>query len=318
MLSASLSTPIAEEIVEFGLDTAYLYIPASTKLVSSLGTPASNTGGGGGQQQPLLPSLAKNMEVEIMTSLHIGRREADKVYSEWLEYCFPTFLMTYTSFMAYWSEYIPNHDISAIGQSMFRAFAYIGKPYLNFTEFLLGLACIEPNCTSNDVRHKFIFRYYDRNQDGSLSPDEFNELLSDLEAKIPLKKYQQTLAENGNNLTFPVFQLLIGKGILVGVETLCRAPISILERIYTNWDVRNENRRLANRKKKTDRVDQMGAKQSGFNAQSNTPAGAHEDLCLGCREKSYQFGAHCVRLDPNGRCTEPRQIIDCECVPCSR
>ena len=32
--------------------------------------------------------------------------------------------------------------------------------------------------------------------------------------------------------------------------------------------------------------------------------------CLACRERSYEYGSHCVRFDPVGHCIEARNILE--------
>lgn len=276
-----------QEIFEFGLDLAYFHVPAN--------------------------GFFRSPEEEMLHGARIGLPQVEKLYSDFLEFCFPGFYMTYTAFHSYISEYMPElkqNDERCV--KLFHGFNFAFNGFLGFYEFLLGLAAIEPNCPHNEVssmsgretpnnngrslnlqtRLKFIFRFYDTDQDQVLSLEEATQLAADLRINVSVIQGRMT---DGSNFTFADFLDLVRRGKLPNMEKMHRSPFSVIAKICENFLARNERRISASK-----RTDTM------LN-QAHTNRG----LCLACRDKKYVFGTHVVRLDPSGRCVEPRHLPDC-------
>lgn len=88
-----------------------------------------------------LPAAAKSPEGELLHSA--GYKEADvlKLYAEFLQHCYPSEFMTAHSlktFLAKW-DFTTGSDATTLT----RIFAFNENKYLNFLEFLLGLAAID-------------------------------------------------------------------------------------------------------------------------------------------------------------------------------
>ena len=199
--------------------------------------------------------------------------------------------MTFASFTNYISEYwkIMESD-PEISVQLFQAFNFNKNGYLSFHEFLLGVVSLEPNCVQNEARLKFIFRYYDLDQDSTLNEQEFGKLLQDL--NLTMNEYRNLFPKG---ITWTGFNELINSGSLTNCSTLCRSQIPLIPKICESYLNRNENRITANKQ--------------NVSPSSNTKV---KGVCLACRDKKYEFGSHCVRLDPTGRCVEPRHILECK------
>lgn len=224
----------------------------------------------------------------------IEQEKLEMVYGDFLEFCFPAFYMTFTAFHKYFEKYMLEMKQSeeTILQ-LFNGFNSACNGYLSFHEFLLGLVLIEPDCPPNENRLKFIFRYYDVDQDQELNESEMAKLAIDLRlASINVLKEQM----NSKNLKYGDFIDLVEQEHLPNIELLCRSRSSIISKICENVVDRQKRRQAA-------------SKQTDANLQQ---ANSSRNLCLACQTKKFSFGTHCVRLDPNGRCTEPRRLPDCK------
>ena len=237
----------------------------------------------------------KSAEEEMMRANEIGHLETEKVYGDFLEHCFPSFFMTYASFFSYMNSLLPEFNFKnfeTIAVQMFHSMNFHRNGYISFYEFLLGLVSMEPKTPNNRARLKLIFRYYDIDQDNILNSAEINQMLAEINIDPNIVRNQ--LEAYNNCLNFSNFQVLIQKGDLFNCDLLCRFPFSVVTRICQNFTKRREQRLLATKRAVIK-----------LNKQTN-----NVDLCLGCREKKYQFGTHLVKLDSNGRCVEPRQLPD--------
>lgn len=256
-----------QEIFEYGLDQAYFYVPKKLQT--------------------------KVPEEKMLQSLNVGIKQVEKIYSDYLEHCFPSIFMTFTSFISYMSEYIKLRD--AVFAQLFSAFNFNRNGYLGFHEFLLGIISIEPGTVNNEARLKLVYRYYDTTGSKLVKEAEFSNMLADLNLNIANYRH---LFEKSESLSLEAFVQLAISGTLRGTEALCRSPTPIVEQICKNFSRRSETRISA-------------CQQSAPKDPKPDPKDGGKGVCLGCRDKRYDFGSHCVRLDPNGRCVEPRHILEC-------
>lgn len=267
LFSQSIPDLKQQEIYEFGLEQAYIYVSPN--------------------------GVRQNEENKLLLSTGVGQAEVEKVYQDFLEFCFPAFYMTFTAFHKYICMYLPLKDDEETSLRLFSSFNFAFNGYLSFHEFLLGLVVMEPKCLHNEFRLKFIFRYYDEDQDQELNELEMTKLAKNLELNdISLFREQM----DSPNLQYSTFLKLEQQRQILNTEYLFRVSIAVIPRICKNVQNRQERRLVA-----TKRTD-TNLQQTNIN----------QNLCLACRTKKFLFGTHCVRLDPSGRCIEPRRLSDCK------
>lgn len=116
-------------------------------------------------------------------------------------------------------------------------------------DILSALACLEPSIMHGDVsgemRCRFIFRIYDRDDDGFLNRSELSALIHDIEQQRSpnnLTALKQAIADayktfnlhETAKLTLKAFLTAVGTLQFRGTSVLFRAPSSV----FQNMDVR--------------------------------------------------------------------------------
>ena len=180
----------------------------------------------------------RNLEEELLRSLHITEKDVERLYQDFMEHCFPYMYMSMDSFKYYMAKYECERDEGRLVK-LFSAFNLSGTSFLTFHELLLGLACIEPSSQHGEFRVKFIFRYYDIDKSNTLSTDELRIMLFDM--GTPLDQLDAKLVEtinivnggNNNSGTATVNQLILAIGThkFRGTSVLCRSNKSIFNQI---------------------------------------------------------------------------------------
>ena len=112
---AMKSSVTNREIVEFSLDDAMMYVP---------------------HEPP------RNKEEEMLKSAIFTEKDINKLYSDFIQHCFPSHFMSYPSFVDYMSKIGWNSTDIRL-HSIFRAFNYRSTGFLSFHELLLGLGAID-------------------------------------------------------------------------------------------------------------------------------------------------------------------------------
>lgn len=214
--------PIQQEIAEYSLDEAFLYVPRDPP---------------------------RNLEESMLKSIHITEKDVERLYADFLDHCFPSFYMASESFRCYMAKY-GFEKADARMTNLFRSFNYHKNGYLSFHELLIGLATIEPGTIHGESRVRFIFRYYDADSSGSLSEEEFRALTFDLlcstggvkPGAISQAMLQQKTVEGmktigtrpvggSEQVTMADFNLAIGSRKFRGTSNLCRAKKPIFNQI---------------------------------------------------------------------------------------
>lgn len=146
----------------------------------------------------------RTYQEEMLKSCHFERGDILRLYSDYVQHCYPSQNMNFVSFRDYMIKlgYEPStksnndskenlssnsggstgmnqHDMRAL----YRAFKFNRMPYVTFHELLLGLAAMDRSTAhgghSGELRCSYIFRYYDFNSDGQLSSDELKVMAQD-------------------------------------------------------------------------------------------------------------------------------------------
>ena len=171
----------------------------------------------------------KSAEELLIKGTGIGESEVEKLYDDYIEHCFPSLSMSFDSFKGYLTKYLEDYDRNdARFPLLFNAFNYDKNNCLNFHEFLLGLASIEPKAPNEEARIKFIFRYYDVDGDGKLTQTEFKKLVKDIsicsdDSKTETKVKQMFEQMRANeSIDLEAFYKAIANKIIRGTEVLNR------------------------------------------------------------------------------------------------
>ena len=104
-----------QHIEEYSLDQAFFYVPRDPP---------------------------RNLEEELLRSTDYTEKDVERIYTDFVEHCFPAFYMTLTSFTDYMTKYGFERKEKRI-KRFFSAFNFSNSGYLSFSEFLIGMTSIE-------------------------------------------------------------------------------------------------------------------------------------------------------------------------------
>lgn len=178
--------------------------------------------------QPRTPP--RTYQEEMLKSCHFERGDILRLYSDYVQHCFPSQNMNYVSFCDYLAKlgYDSADNGSGLGASsgsggssagrsgrsssaanhaklnvhdlraLYRAFKFNrNMPYVTFHELLLGLAAMDRSTAhgghSGELRASYIFRYYDSNHDGYLGANELRQMAMDRLRVAQLKQVHNAL-----------------------------------------------------------------------------------------------------------------------------
>ena len=220
----------------------------------------------------------KNIEEAALKSLNLTEVDIERIYYDFVKHCFPAFGMTLTSFNEYFNKIgIPlNKDIR-----LFNAFNYNRNGWLTFHEFLMGIACYEPEGMHDENRVKFIFRYYDTDKDGYLTVDELIQMTMDINPNDDnqeiLAKTKETVIRFGtdNRIPFQKFSQAIGQKKYRGTSSLVRSKQTIFNRISSRQADRAKN-------------------QYEFRASVKK---RYKGICPSCRRKKYKLATNIMTVE---------------------
>ncbi|KAJ6217501.1 hypothetical protein RDWZM_008658 [Blomia tropicalis] len=231
----------------------------------------------------------RNLEEDMLKSLHITEKVVERLYAEFLEHCFPSMNLTYNSFKVYMSNHqFENNESRQLG--LFRAFNYNSNGYLTFHEFLMGLACMEPNVQHGEYRARFIFRYYDVDRSDSLSESELRRLIVDLcptsdAVEQRFKEAMETMCTDGRReVKLADFINALGTLRFRGTSVLCRSTKSIFAQISQLMALKS--------------MHQTGSSKQLLSTVLNKHN--NQGVCPTCVQKKYNLASHMMTFDING------------------
>lgn len=131
-------------------------------------------------------------EKELLLSAKFTFEEVQKLYNEFAIQCFPSQYMTYASFKIFMNKIGWVNEEEILYKMVFRSYtSAIEKPkifhYLTFDELIIGLAAMEEradhrgNCLL--LRLRYIFNFYDSDEDGRLNIEELTQMVADIKKK---------------------------------------------------------------------------------------------------------------------------------------
>lgn len=180
----------------------------------------------------------------LLQSAKFGKTEQELFFGEFIQRIHPSRYMNKTVFKGIMSSFrLPTTLIPGV----FRAFDANESGYLSFSNFILGLAAMEP-CTTHggppaEQRCRFIFRYYDNDSDGVLHTPEFRRLVVDIRTLKHLPITDEAVEEEVQNglkamavdrsdrLSLSKFLSGIGQLKFRGTSVLLRMPETSLKLI---------------------------------------------------------------------------------------
>lgn len=222
--------------------------------------------------------------VNFVTDSKFSEADAVKLYSDFVQHCFPSINMSFASFADYFAKVglVAFFDETSL-RAIFRAMKYKEpKGFLTFNEFLIGIIALDPASPNTAPRHSFIFRYYDTNSDGTIDATEIRQLCTDLQQAQPPEKWA-----NKSTISFTNFQAEVESKKLSGTTRLCRAKQSIMYMIHSSS------------------VYELIISRNG------RPFGKQQQpTCVKCRPKNYQLAMHSVRLTKSGTIDDPQGVLN--------
>ncbi|GAB6030244.1 hypothetical protein CHUAL_005921 [Chamberlinius hualienensis] len=254
--------------------------------------------------QNSLFQLAKYTEIELQ-----------KYFSVFIEKVLPTTVLNETTF---------RFVMESLGWSprlvppLFRAFNCVKSSYVNYSEFLSGLAVMERHMIHGEARCRFVFRFYDSDSDNLMTLADFRGLMNDVnelkQEEIENGTQEKTAEEiyiklfgvssTSEGLSIQKFLETIGSLKFRGTSTLLRLkkPFNHFLKL-SNFTDRNETPPAKRAKMSDGTLKNWEASTSTSGCESNN------------RSKSYKLATHTVKLKYSGQLLDIQAIWDLEGTP---
>ena len=203
---------------------------------------------------------------QLILSAKFSRTIQDLLYAIFFSYTFPSEYLSLAKFRLFIEKLDDANkslfDMSGKVRNLFHSFDLTQRGVLSFSEFLLGLAALEPNTqhggTPAEQRCRYIFRYYTYDPSGeetsvggqSMSFEQFKALIYDInlmkktpgldDASLDLEAMngfrQFGLAKTSDLLTLSDFLVGVGQLKFRGTSVLFRLNKSIVDLIELSDD----------------------------------------------------------------------------------
>ncbi|XP_045477329.1 serine/threonine-protein phosphatase PPQ-like [Harmonia axyridis] len=185
---------------------------------------------------------ASNAGESLVLTTPFTKQVQANLYREFLLGCFPSFYMGLQSFCKFFSNLGWTRGDQ---MDLFRAADVQGRFGLSFREFLYIAAAVEPNIESpsgnaGEMRSKFLFRFYDKDNDSLLKPDELKQIFLSIRKsmKHPIEQtaLQKDLTDFYRSLQVPettalstqVFVKAVHESKIKNTSMIFRSPIGII------------------------------------------------------------------------------------------
>lgn len=236
-------------------------------------------------------------------------RETERLFTDFLDHCFPSFYMPYDSFRHYFRR--NNFETSETRlKRLFNVFNRLANGFLSFPELAMGLICIERETPHVEFRIKFLFDYYDTKKRGALNEDDFTKMVRDMNmdkygkiqctdekitrtAREAFAKFRTKIVQERASVTYPAFLAGIGTHVFRGTSILVRSKRNVFACI---------SRRLAARAMKTKVV-------KGGLANMVTKKN-YLGSCQTCKTRQYKVVSHLSIITPDGYCSEQIEALE--------
>ncbi|CAF1265219.1 unnamed protein product [Adineta steineri] len=128
--------------------------------------------------------LIASPQEQLMGSAKFNTKLQERIFKEFYSYTFPSEYMSYQAFTEAMDNKLSTVEKTKM-QAYFRAFDAQQKSYLTYSDYLLGLAAMDPSTSHGgapaEQRCRYIFRFYNIKNNGNMSVEEFRELHADVQ-----------------------------------------------------------------------------------------------------------------------------------------
>ncbi|KPM06823.1 serine/threonine protein phosphatase-like protein 6 [Sarcoptes scabiei] len=269
----------------------------------------------------------------LMIESKFTENDVVKIYSDFVQHCFPAMHMPFCSFLEYFKlmdffhkhsdteqddllttdEIFKDETYNEFLWNLFRSFSLRKKPSLSFNEFLLGLAALDPKTPTVQLRCTYIFRCFDRDSDGFLNRNEFDRFKSDLQKKLALDSVPNDDQRKESNLSTQTKSMMASKTDEIDPN---KQEIGYVQFIKDALANRFQGLELLLRSEKPI-MKTIYAKHLYQNILNKTGRPFSTKLigtCPKCREnRSYSLAYHAIKLNLQGRINESKALVDSNC-----
>ncbi|CAF3339252.1 unnamed protein product [Rotaria sp. Silwood1] len=128
--------------------------------------------------------LIASPQEQLMGSAKFNTKLQERIFKEFYSFTFPSEYMSFQAFVEAMDNKLSTTEKTKI-QAYFRAFDAQQKSYLTYSDYLLGLAAMDPSTSHGgapaEQRCRYIFRFYNLKNNGNMSIEEFRELHTDVQ-----------------------------------------------------------------------------------------------------------------------------------------
>lgn len=252
--------------------------------------------------------IPRNIEESWLKSVKVTENDVERLYYEFLEHCYPSYYMTSDSFRQCLLRLgldLPDLNLDRL----FIAFNYMKNGFLCFHELLLGLVALEQDTPHDEVRIKFVFRYYDTKQNGVLYEEDMKRMLRDLynitcgdkklrgdpleqKTREAMELFQAQSVGKGNRakqaITWRKFLTIIATHQFRGTSLLCRSKKSIFDHI-TKRITTTQSANQSSKQESASSVLRLVVQRKYQN-----------EICQSCRSKRYKLSPIQIHINQDG------------------
>ncbi|CAM4864746.1 unnamed protein product [Rotaria socialis] len=131
--------------------------------------------------------LIASPQEQLMGSAKFNIKIQERIFKEFYSYTFPSEYMSFQAFVEGMDNKLSTGEKIKI-QAYFRAFDAQQKSYLTYSDYLLGLAAMDPSTSHGgapaEQRCRYIFRFYNLKNTGSMTLEEFRQVLFILKPNV--------------------------------------------------------------------------------------------------------------------------------------
>ena len=188
----------------------------------------------------------------LLKALKITEKQIQLLLVDFIEHCYPTTEMSFTSFKVYLRKFSTG-NFFAHEKCLRRLFKCCGNHFNNvygncffFENLLLELALLDSGCPSSELRVTFIFYYYDFDSDEYLNEEEFRELVRDIDTNQSEEEIERVVSDNmfmnesEKGISLQEFQFRIEENWLEGTDGLCRFEFLDIRKILSDLENREK------------------------------------------------------------------------------
>lgn len=182
----------------------------------------------------------RTAEEELLHGLHLSSADVERMYDDYVDFCYPSYYLTATSFV----HYLRKHGLefgrgNRYSEQLFYAFNLTGSGRLSFQELIFGMALFDKSAANGPLRYKFIFRFYNatENQSGMLSSEQLKALLADMGPSYKEDSKLKTLMGGIGLQGF--INAVEGGSIPADINSLVRSPTATFPSITRSIAIKN-------------------------------------------------------------------------------